>query len=69
MMNDQSRRDWDRPLRQVESLPGQRLLFDRPDESDAKQLVTLGDKRFLFDAGHGLPGASETRQRIIWDVD
>jgi hypothetical protein len=59
-----------RPLRQVESLPGQRLLFGPPEEEQRDPPpITPEGERFLFDAGHGLPGASETAQRILWDVD
>ena len=68
-MNDRSRRDWDRPLRQVESLPGQRLLFDRLQETRHEPPVTPRGERILFEAGHGLPGVKETAQKILWDVD
>jgi hypothetical protein len=63
-----SRDHWQQPVRQVPSLPGQRLLFERAaEEQDDRQLMLRG-ARFLFDAGHGLPGAKETVQKILWDV-
>jgi hypothetical protein len=60
-------------VRQVKSLPGQRLLFD-PSEDQRREkavahLYVDCEQPFLFDAGHGLPGVRETGQRIIWDVE
>jgi hypothetical protein len=67
-MNDASRGQWYQPVRQVASLPGQRLLFERVAEEHDDLQLTLRGARFLFDAGHGLPGAKETVQKILWEV-
>ena len=68
-MND-SHSSWDKPIRQVPSLPGQMSIFDViSDIRDSENVTpTTAMHPELFDTGRDLPGAGETRQRLIWDV-
>ena len=59
--------DWRRVPAQPPSLPGQRSLFQEIPYDRRDEVIIMGD-RYLFDAGHGLPGADETDQRLLWDV-
>ena len=72
-MKDPCPPSWDRPVRQVKSLPGQRLLFgpERAPQGhrDSSPVAVPEGQCWLFDAGHGLPGAGETDQRILWDIE
>ena len=57
-------------LPQYESLPGQRQLFS---EREGNPTTDTRDRtarcRELFETGRDLPGAAETDQVLIWDVD
>ena len=56
-------KDWDRPIKPREPLPGQVELFGyRP-------YVAPNGQPELFDSGRDLPGADEECQRLLWDID
>ena len=56
---------------QYHSLPGQQMLFDQQLCSSLRdeELEAITKKRSeLFYTGKDLPGATETSQAILWDV-
>lgn len=52
------------------SLPGQKQLFSYP-ENLATHVADVRNesRRELFNTGRDLPGAHETAQAILWDVE
>ena len=64
--------DWQQPIQRHKPLEGQLELFgdervEVKPQVDEPLIDDLG-RRFLSDYGHGLPGAAETDQMLIWDV-
>ncbi len=52
-----------------EYLPGQRTLFVEDDLRNASLEELAANHGELFYTGRDLPGAKETLQAILWDVD
>jgi hypothetical protein len=58
------------PQPQYESLPGQKQLFsERVGDLNSATLVGTTPCRELFDTGKDLPGAAETDQVLLWDLE
>jgi hypothetical protein len=56
-------KDWDRPIKPREPLPGQIEMFVY------QPYLAPNGQAELFDTGRDLPGAEEENQRLIWDVE
>ncbi|QDT72946.1 hypothetical protein [Lacipirellula limnantheis] len=61
---------WNVPPQSHPSLPGQKQLFSHLEISATHDAVAHNASgRELFVTGRDLPGAQETAQAILWDIE